>query len=442
MRSRLLRRRSATAVWTYASALLGFLGTVVAARALGPHDFGLFALVVVAAGFFQTLLDLTAEEAVVKFGFRYSAQGDWGRLRRLFRGAAMLKGAGAALAGLALVALAPLADGVFGAGGLTVPLLVAALLPLAYAPEGLAGSALFLRERYDVRSFFLALSMALRLVALAIGARYGVVEAVAGLVLAQAAASSLVAAAGWTALRGFPAASPAPLGRDRGEITRFVLQSSAATGVVSLRSPLGPLVLGIVATPVQVAFFRAAQAPQQGFASLSAPARMVLLTEQTRDWERGARMSVFAGIRRYSLGAAALMALALPPLLWFMPDLIRIVYGASFSGATDAARIVLVAAALQFVYGWTKSFPVSIGRPNLRVLAHGVETLVLIPLVAVLGAAYGATGASGAVLASTAAFAALWTILFTRLRRQQTTEPPQSALASEAGTTAAEALVP
>ena len=55
--------------------------------------------------------------------------------------------------------------------------------------------------------------------------------------------------------------------------------------------------------------------------------------------------------------------------------------------------------------GWTKSLPVTIGRPRLRIWTHGLEALVAIPLVAVLGAEWGATGAAVAVLASTLVFA-------------------------------------
>jgi O-antigen/teichoic acid export membrane protein len=68
------------------------------------------------------------------------------------------------------------------------------------------------------------------------------------------------------------------------------------------------------------------------------------------------------------------------------------------------------------VYGWTKSFPVSIGRPALRIWTHGAELLVLIPLVAVLGREWGATGAAAAVLASSVVFCAYWTILFLRIK--------------------------
>jgi O-antigen/teichoic acid export membrane protein len=297
-------------------------------------------------------------------------------------------------------------------------MLIAAALPLVQAPENVGGVALILRGRYDIRAFFLFFSMALRLAAIAIGTRYGLTQTVGAIVVAQVLATSGVLGAGWAAFRRNPRVAPVPLGPERPEIVRFVAQSSVATGVVALRSTLSPLLLGIVSSPTQVGYFRVAQTPQQGFAALSAPARLVLLTEQTRDWERGTRDTVFAGVRRYSLGAAGAVLVAVPLLLWLAPDLVRLFFTSKNVGATDALRLIVVAGALQFVFGWTKSFPVSIGRPKLRIWAHGIETLVLIPLVAVLGAAWGVTGAAGAVLASTVVFIAFWTVLFLRIRRE------------------------
>ncbi len=72
-----------------------------------------------------------------------------------------------------------------------------------------------------------------------------------------------------------------------------------------------------------------------------------------------------------------------------MPHLIALVYGSRYLGATDAARLFLLTAAVQLVVGWTKSFPVTIGRPKLRIWTHGIETLVVLPLVVVLGVALG-----------------------------------------------------
>ena len=76
-------------------------------------------------------------------------------------------------------------------------------------------------------------------------------------------------------------------------------------------------------------------------------------------------------------------------------------------------------AAIHVVWGWAKSFPVSIGRPELRLIAQGAELVVLIPALLVLGSAYGATGAAGAFAIAAGVFAAVWAVLLVRLRRER-----------------------
>jgi len=423
--SRLLRRRSATALWVWIAAAFGILGTIVAARGLGLEEFGVFATTLAVVGFFQVLVDLTVEESLTKYGFRYVAAGDWGRLRRLFRSMLLLKVAGGALATLVLVLLAPFADDVFGAEGVTEAILAAALLPLVQSVENVGATALLLHSRYDLRGAYLAGSGALRLLAIAVGVTTGVTAIFAAMVIAQLVASAVVSVAGVAALRRFPAAPERPLGEDSPEIRSFVLQSSVATGVISLRTTLVPLLLGVVAGPTQVGLLRIAQAPQAGLAAASSPARLVLLTEQTRDWEHGERARVFAGLRAYTRWAGALMLVAVPVFFVAMPWLVELVFGTEYDGAVTAARIVLVAAAIQFTLGWTKSFPVTVGRPRLRIVTHGLEALVAIPLVVALGAEWGATGAAVAVLVSTFVFAAAWAVALVRLRREF--DPAQGA---------------
>ena len=102
-----------------------------------------------------------------------------------------------------------------------------------------------------------------------------------------------------------------------------------------------------------------------------------------------------------------------------MPWLVRVVFGERVrAGGRRPRASFCVAAALQLVFGWTKSFPVTIGRPGLRIVAHGIETAVLLPLVAVLGAEWGVTGAAVAMLVSSAVFAATWTVLLLRVRAE------------------------
>jgi lipopolysaccharide exporter len=416
MRSRLLWRRSATAAGLYASVALGICATIVAARVLEPRQFGVFATAMAAAAFFQVLLDLTVEDALTKVGFRYVAAKEWGKLHRLFAVTMRLKIAGGVLASLVLLALAPLGDVVFDESGVTQAILAAALLPLVQAPENVSSSALLLRGRYDLRGGYQTLSQGLRLVGVAIGAHYGVVEAILGIVAAQLVSTAVVWWLGRLALARFPTAPPVALTDDRREIIRFVAQSSAATGMVSARTALAPLLLGIVAGPSQVGLLRIAQAPQSGYSAVSSPVRLILLTEQTRDWEHGRKHDVLRGVTRYMLGAGVIALVSVPLFLWAMPWLIEFFFTADYLPAVDAARIILVAAAIQLVLGWSKSFPTTIGRPGLRIIAHGVETIVLLPLVVVLGASKDVTGAAIAILASTLAFAATWGVLLARVR--------------------------
>ena len=416
MSSRVLRRRSATAAWIYVAVAFGIVGTIVAARVLGLEEFGVYATALAAVGFFQTLLDLTVEESLTKYGFRYVAGEDWGRLRRLFRQALLLKVVGGLLATLLLLAVAPFADEIFDEAGVEQALFAAALLPLVQASENVGATALLLHSRYDLRGGYQAASAALRLLAIVIAAPHGVAETLAAIVVAQAISTVAVSLVGAAALRRFPSAPPRELGEDVPGIRSFVVQSSIATGVISLRTTLVPLILGIVAGPTQVGLFRIAQTPQTGFAAASSPARLVLVTEQTRDWEKGQRSHVLAGLRSYSKWAGALMVVAVPVFFLAMPWLVRVAFGSEYDGAVAAARIVLVAAAIHFVIGWSKSLPVTIGRPRLRIVTHGLETLVAIPLVAAFGSEWGATGAAVAVLVSTLFFAAAWLVVLLRLR--------------------------
>jgi O-antigen/teichoic acid export membrane protein len=417
MRSPVFWRRSSTAAGVYLSAALGFLGSVVAFRELGKYDYGLLALVLAATGFFQLFADLTVDEAVIKYGFRYEARGDWGRFRRVFRVGIALKLAGGVLGAIAIAILAPLSHLIW-AHGLTGPMLVAALLPIVQAPEGIAASALVVRRRYDVRAAFLVVSMGLRLAALVVGAAFGVLETVIALLAAQVLATGAIGSAALIVLRRFPAAEAVALGEDRRPFRRFVVQSSLGSVLSPMRGLLGALLLGVVTGPTQVAYLRVGQTPESAFASLSSPVRLILLTDQTHHVEQGRSDRAYGMLRRYVTGATVLMVVLLPPLFWLAPHLLRIAFGSDAAPATDAARIFLFVAAIQVVWGWAKSFPVSIGRPGLRLFAQGTEIAVLIPSLLVLGSLYGATGAAGGFLIASCAFAAVWTVLLVRLRRE------------------------
>jgi O-antigen/teichoic acid export membrane protein len=219
------------------------------------------------------------------------------------------------------------------------------------------------------------------------------------------------------AFRRFPSAPSEPIAEEKRGLRSFLISSTVVSSLVSARATLGTALLPMVAPIVQAGYFRNAQAPATGLAALSGPARLVLLTEQTRDFEAGRHDRMYGMLRSYITRAAALMVVAVPLLWWLMPFFMGLAYGSEFrEHATDPARIVLLAAALQFVFAWTKSFPVSIGRPGMRIIAHSVEIAVFVPLLLLFASHWGATGAAAALLASTAVFCGLWVLLLARLR--------------------------
>ena len=217
---------------------------------------------------------------------------------------------------------------------------------------------------------------------------------------------------------GIRAPSIVPLARDRPEITRFVIQSGIGTSLVSMRNTLAPLALGIVASPTQVGYFRAAQAPITGLEALSAPVRLILLTEQTRDFEHGQVAQTYATLRRYVVGASV-VAVALVPVFWIaMPWLIELVlpevHGRHGCRADPAARSLPSARA-----GLDEDVP-GLDRParpaDRRARRRDRRAA---PAPAPLRQPSGARPAQPlAMLVATIAFGLTWAVLLVRLRRE------------------------
>lgn len=422
------RRRSATAVGVYTATVLGVGTTIAATKILGKQSYAGFAVVFAIVGFCQMLLDLTVDEALIKYGFRYQTTRDWGRFRRLFEVALAYKLVGGVLALLVIAALAPFSHAIFHQH-LALPLVVGAFVPLAQATETIAGCALILADRYHVRAWFYSVGMGARLAGTAIGATQGVTGAMVGLLAGQVVSTLAISAAGWRALSSFPLGERRPLGEDRRDLRSFVTSSTIATSLTSGRALLGTWVIGIVAPIEQAAYFRNAQAPLTALSAISSPARLMLLAEQTADYERGNRDRVRLLLRRYVLLSTLVMVVVVPVGWFLMPWAMQVAYTRDFRiHATTAGRIVLFVGALQFISGFSKTLPVSIGRPNLRVLSHGIEVAVFIPLLVVLGKLWGATGGALAMLISTAVFCAVWAWLLVTLRDDLANVPPAAVV--------------
>ena len=201
----------------------------------------------------QTLLDLTVEEALTKFGFRYVAAEDWGKLHRLFGGRSSSSSSAARSprsSSSRSLRSRTRSSGPTGSRRRWPPRRRSRSSP---APENVAATALLLRGRYDLRGPAAVRddgAPARRDRRRRVDRRHGRDRR---LVVGQLIATAVVGTAGASALRRFPPArARARSASDRREILSFVVQSSVATGMVSLRAALAPLLLGVVAGTTQV----------------------------------------------------------------------------------------------------------------------------------------------------------------------------------------------
>ena len=350
-----LRRRSRS----------GSSASIVAARVFTVAQFGVFMTALAVVGFFQTLLDLTVEESLTKYGFRYVSTGDWGRLRRLFRQAFLIKLVGGALATLILLALAPLADSIFDEQGVGAALVAASLLPLVQASENIGATALLLHSRYDLRGVYQAGSGALRLIAIAIGVQYGVTEALAAIVRRPGDLDGV--ASGGRARRHAALPGGARPAARRGRAGHPLVRAAVESRDGS-RVPADDTRPGCCSASSPGRRRSATSASPRARRPGSPPPARRRGSSCSRS-RRGTGSAASAracsqGIRKYTLGAGAIMLVAVPVFFFAMPWLVDVVFGEKYADAVEAARIVLLAAAIQFAIGWTKSLPVTVGRPQ------------------------------------------------------------------------------
>ena len=430
-------RLARTTVATWIGAGLTMLSVIVAARALGPDSYGAVVLALSVTAVAARFLDFTFGEAVVHHGHRALATGDISGLRALMRMSLMLDVAiGVAVAATLFLLSAPLA----GIAGEIDPVLVrlAALGVLVVTVDGTTGAVLLVASRPDMRAWVQAAASLFRVLgtvtAVALG---GSAEAIVLSYACAGAASSLLLA--WTAWRvawrrwARAPKGPLPVGASR--LVRFAFQSSATTSVDAAGESLFPLILGNLAGPGAVGVFRAAMLPVLASSMLSQPLRSMLFPEQARLHAEGKLAELRQATRGYTLLA---LAIALPAAVigWFaMPTLIDLLFSSSFEDAVGAARILLIAAVVQFTLSWSKSFHAAVGRPHIRTLLAGIWRWRLSLLLLLLLGDRGADGAAIAYTVATVATAGLWLVIVHRYLASEEARveglPSEDAIAEE-----------
>jgi O-antigen/teichoic acid export membrane protein len=423
---------SSIALW--GSTALAFVGTVVAARALGPGEYGKVALALATATLVATLFDLTLETGVVHHGSRALAEGEIGELRALIQGAFLLDIAiGVGISGTMVLLAAPIAD-IASAGRLEPSMIqLAALTTLGATMDGTTSAVLLLADRPEFRAWGMAGTNLARLAGIVVALSAGTAEAVVAAYAAGTAFGGICQAVlawhvGW---RRWPArrrrAEFRPLVR---KLVPFAVHSSLSTTIVSATDSVIQIVLGRASGTTAVALFRVARLPEMVGGLASAPIRLVMFPENARSVATGRIDELERMLYRWS---AISLAVATPAAIagWFiLPGLITTLYGEKFADAGTAARILLVTAFLLFAFPWMRTFAAVIGRPQIASAMAAVLLVVALPITAVYaehGQDAAAAGVSSGVAAMTVGY--LW--MARRYFKRHRTRQDESAMDSE-----------
>lgn len=398
--------------------LISLAYMVIATRILGPQDYGILVLV---HGFVTTvcgIVSFPAWQGIIRYGAHAQKENDTGRLARLLRFGAVVELAAGALAIATIIVLAPFFGPRLGWSG---PAL--AFMPFyAFAALGAVRSTpaayLQLRHRFDLIG---AHNLVAPLVRLG-GATFVLLSGgglpaflVAWLLAGIAEWLTLWAVGYWLARRDLgPGLHLNGLKGVRGEnpgIWRFLIASNGDITLSELTGRLAPLMVGWWLGPAAAGLFSVAQ---RVTIVIAQPAQIL----GNSSYAELARM-VAAGhggdvLRRTLFGVIGIALASVMPVLLlvtlFSTQLIIVMAGPAFVGASGVMILLLFARAAAMIGPPCSSALSALGRPGLSVRSNLWASIAFLPLLPPMMHFWGLAGAGIQAIAQSVTASAMLVI--------------------------------
>ncbi len=401
--------------------LISLVYLVIAARALGPRDYGILVLVHGYVTAVCGIVEFPAWQAIVRYGAEAREEDAPHRLARLLRFGTAVELAGGGAAIVAAMALAPFVGPRLG----WPPETVAFAIPYSFAVLGSVRSApagyLQLIDRFDLIGLHNMVQPLVRLIgaSLALLMGWGLKGFLAAWLAAALAEFAVLWGMGlWCAHRRLGAILLHPergsASADNPGIWRFLVASNADVTLSELAGRVAPLIVGWVLGPAMAGLFAVAQRatviiaqPAQilGNTAYAELARMVAAGQGGAPLRRTLRRVI--GI---ALAAAAPVTIV---AALFPTPIVTLLAGPAFQAA-GSVMVVLIAARMIAVIGPPCSSALSaMGYPALSMSANLFASLIFLPVlpwllqsVGLMGAGIQAVGQ--ALLASGLLAALVW----------------------------------
>lgn len=403
----------------FGAGLIGLAYMVLAARSLGPADYGVLILVHTFAITVGGIIEFPGWQAVVRYGTATQARGDAGAMVRLLRFVGGVELSAGALAVGATAMLAPILGPQLGwsptALAFSLPYSLAVLGSVRSTPAGY----LQLAGRFDLLGIHNMIAPAARLIgaALAVAAHAGL----HGFLVAWLTAALLEWASLWimallVARRRLPghrllAGGARGILGENPRIWRFMLVANADVTLSELSGRLTPLLIGHLLGPAAAGLYSVAQ---RATVVIAQPAQILGQAAYAELARLVAAGSGGRRLRRAVLHCVAIAGAAALPVLFvlalFGRQVATLIGGPAYAAAAGVMLWLTAARAVMLAGPPASSALIALGRPSLSVAANLASNLGLLPLLLLLVSAAGIAGAGWHALiqASVGAGLLLW----------------------------------
>lgn len=373
----------------------------IAARALGPADYGVLVLVhgyVMAVG---GVIEFPGWHAVVRYGAQAQQSGDAARLGRLLRFAGLVEAAGGVLAVAVAAALAPILGPRLGwspaATAFALPYSLAVLASIRATPAGY----LQLAGRFDLIGAHNLVAPLVRLVGAIIAA---ILHAgLLGFLIAWLVAALAEWAVMWglglmVARRRMPGVSliggVRGVTRENPGLWKFMAAANADITLSELSTRMTPLIVGWILGPSAAGLYALAQ---RATVVLAQPAQILgqaAYAELARLAAAGHRGQAMRAALAQCIGYAVLAAAPLVLLIAvFGRSLAVLMAGQAFAAAGGVMVWLAAARTILLIAPPASAALTALGRPGRSVAANMAGGLAMLAVLPILLTTYGLLGA-------------------------------------------------
>ncbi len=369
--SRLDARIAGVAFWSYAAHVAGrviaFVGLAILARLLTPHDFGLFAMAMVAVSFFEVSRDFGLRRALIYFGRSDESEAVFDT------GFGLTVAAGAILNGFMLL-LAPLAGAFYGNAEVTTLMLVLSLYFLisgvGMVPDAILTQRLDFGQRFwpETGAPLARYAVAIILAVKGFGAWSLVGGQLVGITLGVVLSIVL---SRWSPSFHFRAITARKL-------LRYASQISAVELLAALILNLDYLLIGRFLGSSELGIYTLAfKLPETAIVALANVSSTLLLPAYVQLKADQARLR--AGFLQALHYLALILAPAGAGICVLAPVLVPLLFGDQWVAAVPVLQLLAVSSSVYGILFSTGPAFVAAGRPRLIFAAQTVWATILIP---------------------------------------------------------------